>query len=70
MVAKKQPSKGKNNITTLESVEQYADLLEIQLKSFRDFFQLGVSPENRTKESLCKVFMEHFPIEDLKKTMF
>lgn len=45
----------------------YTDLLEIQLKSFRDFFQLGVSPENRISEGLYKVFMEHFPIEDSKR---
>ncbi|MCT4696983.1 MAG: DNA-directed RNA polymerase subunit beta [Candidatus Cardinium sp.] len=45
----------------------YTDLLEIQLKSFRDFFQLGVSPENRINEGLYKVFMEHFPIEDAKR---
>lgn len=50
-----------------EASANYTDLLEIQLKSFRDFFQLGVSPENRINEGLYKVFMEHFPIEDSKR---
>jgi len=44
-----------------------SDLLEIQLKSFRDFFQLDVTPENRINEGLYKVFMAHFPIEDSKR---
>ena len=49
------------------SSTNYNDLLEIQLKSFRDFFQLGVSPENRINEGLYKVFMANFPIEDSKR---
>ncbi|WP_339044780.1 DNA-directed RNA polymerase subunit beta [Cardinium endosymbiont of Tipula unca] len=49
------------------SPANYTDLLEIQLKSFRDFFQLGVSKENRINEGLYKVFMENFPIEDSKR---
>ncbi len=46
------------------SASYHSDLLEIQLKSFKDFFQLGVSPEDRKDEGLYKVFMENFPIED------
>ena len=34
----------------------YPDFLEIQLKSFRDFFQLETTPENRKNEGLFKVF--------------
>ena len=43
---------------------QYPDFLEIQLKSFKDFFQLETTSENRSQEGLFKVFSENFPISD------
>ncbi len=42
----------------------YPDFLDIQIKSFQDFFQLETNPENRAKEGLYKVFSENFPITD------
>jgi len=45
---------------------EYPDLLEVQLKSFRDFFQLETTPENRRNEGLYQVFQEIFPIEDTR----
>ena len=45
---------------------EYPDFLEIQLKSFAEFFQLGTTPENRRKEGLYQVFMENFPITDTR----
>lgn len=42
----------------------YPDLLDIQLKSFKDFFQLETSPEKRSDEGLRKVFKEYFPVVD------
>ncbi len=45
---------------------EYPDLLEIQLKSFQDFFQLDTNPENRVNEGLYKVFSENFPISDAR----
>ena len=45
---------------------EYPDLLEVQLKSFRDFFQLDTTPENRRNEGLYQVFQEIFPIEDTR----
>ena len=45
---------------------EYPDLLEVQLKSFRDFFQLETTPENRKSEGLYQVFQEIFPIEDTR----
>ncbi|MEN8225365.1 MAG: DNA-directed RNA polymerase subunit beta [Bacteroidota bacterium] len=45
---------------------EYPDLLEIQLKSFKDFFQLDTNPENRVNEGLYKVFSENFPISDAR----
>ena len=44
----------------------YPDLLEVQLKSFKDFFQLDTTPENRKDEGLYQVFQEIFPIEDTR----
>ena len=45
---------------------EYPDFLEIQLKSFTEFFQLGTTPENRKKEGLYQVFMNNFPITDTR----
>ncbi|MBE6333235.1 MAG: DNA-directed RNA polymerase subunit beta [Bacteroidales bacterium] len=45
---------------------EYPDFLEVQLKSFKDFFQLGTSPENRKNEGLYTVFKENFPITDTR----
>lgn len=45
---------------------QYPDFLEVQLKSFREFFQLGSTPEDRKNEGLYQVFVENFPITDTR----
>ena len=45
---------------------EYPDFLEIQLKSFQDFFQLETTSENRQNEGLFKVFKENFPISDAR----
>lgn len=45
---------------------EYPDFLDIQLKSFQDFFQLETSPEERENEGLYKVFSENFPITDAR----
>ena len=42
------------------------DLLEIQLQSFKDFFQLETTPDKRDNEGLFKVFKENFPITDTR----
>jgi len=44
----------------------YPDFLEVQLKSFQDFFQLETISENRKSEGLFKVFSENFPITDTR----
>ncbi len=44
----------------------YPDFLEVQIKSFQDFFQLETTPENRKNEGLFKVFAENFPISDAR----
>ena len=40
------------------------DLLDIQVQSFQEFFQLETTPENRSNEGLFRVFQENFPITD------
>ncbi|MBO7365440.1 MAG: DNA-directed RNA polymerase subunit beta [Bacteroidales bacterium] len=55
------------NFATSKILE-YPDLLEVQLKSFRDFFQLDTAPEERGKEGLYQVFQEIFPIEDTRNS--
>ncbi len=45
---------------------EYPDFLDIQIKSFQDFFQLETNPENRVNEGLYKVFAENFPISDAR----
>ena len=53
------------NFATSKILE-YPDLLEVQLKSFKDFFQLEATPESRRNEGLYQVFQEIFPIEDTR----
>jgi DNA-directed RNA polymerase subunit beta len=45
---------------------EYPDFLDVQIKSFQDFFQLETNPENRVNEGLFKVFAENFPISDAR----
>ncbi len=45
---------------------EYPDFLEVQLKSFKDFFQLDTAHERRRNEGLYKVFDENFPIADTR----
>ncbi|WP_185876699.1 DNA-directed RNA polymerase subunit beta [Blattabacterium cuenoti] len=47
---------------------EYPDFLDIQIKSFKDFFQLDTKPENRKNEGLFKAFMENFPISDARNS--
>jgi len=54
------------NFGTIQNVLNYPDFLDIQLKSFQDFFQLDTSPENRENEGLFRVFSENFPITDAR----
>jgi len=54
------------NFASIKSQVDYPDFLDIQLKSFKDFFQLETTSENRTNEGLFKVFSENFPISDAR----
>lgn len=54
------------NFGKIKLPSHYPDLLEIQLKSFQEFFQLKTTPENRINEGLYRVFQENFPITDAR----
>ncbi len=62
-MAKKEPT-----VVNFASVRKfdYPDFLDIQLKSFKDFFQIETNPDNRLDEGLYKVFKENFPITDAR----
>ena len=54
------------SFATIKNKFEHPDFLEVQLKSFQDFFQLETTPENRKSEGLFRVFQENFPITDTR----
>ena len=56
------------NFASTKNPLPFPDFLEVQLKSFRDFLQLDVPPENRKNQGLYKVFAENFPIQDTRNS--
>lgn len=54
------------SFATTKNQLPYPDFLEVQLKSFRDFFQLRSTSEERNDEGLNQVFLENFPITDTR----
>jgi DNA-directed RNA polymerase subunit beta len=58
--------KERTNFASSKVKADYPDFLDIQLQSFRDFFQLETNPEDRINEGLYKVFSENFPITDAR----
>jgi DNA-directed RNA polymerase subunit beta len=60
------PEKNRLNFGKIRLTDESPDLLEIQLKSFQEFFQLETTPENRANEGLFKCFAENFPITDAR----
>ena len=54
------------NFASIKNPLPFPDFLEVQLKSFKDFLQLDVPPEQRKKQGLYKVFEENFPIADTR----
>ena len=59
-------SNNRINFSSIKNPLEYPDFLEVQLKSFKDFFQLDTPPEKRKNEGLYKVFSENFPINDTR----
>ena len=54
------------NFASTKNIPAYPDFLDIQIKSFKDFFQLETKSEDRGKEGLYNTFMENFPINDTR----
>ena len=56
----------RTNFGSVDLPLEHPDFLDIQLRSFQEFFQLETNPENRMTEGLFKVFSENFPITDTR----
>jgi DNA-directed RNA polymerase subunit beta len=54
------------NFSSTQTRFDYPDFLEVQIKSFKEFFQLNSTPEKRKEEGLWRVFEENFPITDTR----
>ncbi|WP_353133575.1 DNA-directed RNA polymerase subunit beta [Pseudopedobacter sp.] len=52
------------NFAQSKHVIDYPDFLDVQIQSFKEFFQLETTSDNRHTEGLFKVFAENFPISD------
>ncbi len=61
-----QTKKERINFSSTQTRFDYPDFLEVQVKSFKDFFQLKTTPDNRVSEGLFRVFEENFPITDTR----
>ncbi|ALU75454.1 DNA-directed RNA polymerase subunit beta [Tenacibaculum finnmarkense] len=54
------------NFASSQLGTDYPDFLDIQVKSFQDFFQLQTKADERGEEGLYKTFMDNFPITDTR----
>ena len=54
------------SFSSINNQIEYPDFLDIQIKSFQDFFQLQTKAEERGEEGLYKTFMDNFPITDTR----
>ena len=62
-----QVNKDRISFASSKTVIEYPDFLDIQLKSFTDFFQIGSTVDGREQEGLYKVFLDNFPITDSRE---
>ena len=62
------PKKTQSRISfaSAKRTPQYPDFLDIQIKSFQDFFQLETKSAERAEEGLFNTFKENFPITDTR----
>jgi DNA-directed RNA polymerase subunit beta len=65
-MAKSSAIKGRVNFASITNSSEYPDFLNIQLKSFQEFFQVDTKPEDRMEEGLYGVFSDNFPITDAR----
>ncbi|AEW86888.1 DNA-directed RNA polymerase subunit beta [Flavobacterium columnare NBRC 100251 = ATCC 23463] len=54
------------NFASTKNIPNYPDFLDVQVKSFKDFFQLETKSDERGNEGLYNTFMENFPITDTR----
>ena len=54
------------SFSSVQNRPEYPDFLDIQIKSFQDFFQLETKSDERGDEGLYNTFMENFPITDTR----
>ena len=54
------------NFAAAQHTPNYPDFLDIQIKSFQDFFQLETKSDERNEEGLFNTFKENFPISDTR----
>ncbi|MDT0648911.1 DNA-directed RNA polymerase subunit beta [Autumnicola edwardsiae] len=54
------------SFSSVKNRPDYPDFLDIQIKSFQDFFQLETKSEERGNEGLYNTFLENFPITDTR----
>ena len=54
------------NFAAAKDSPNYPDFLDIQIKSFQDFFQLETKSDERNVEGLFNTFKENFPITDTR----
>ena len=54
------------NFASTKHVPDYPDFLDIQVKSFQDFFQIDTKSDVRSNEGLYSTFKENFPISDTR----
>ncbi len=54
------------NFGKIKNLSDAPDLLEVQIQSFKEYFQLETTPDKRNIEGLFKVFKENFPITDTR----
>ena len=52
------------NFASIKNTAKFPDFLDVQLKSFQSFFQIGTTLDERRNEGLYKAFEELFPITD------
>ena len=56
----------RTNFAGAQNTPKYPDFLDIQIKSFQDFFQLETKSDERNEEGLFNTFKENFPISDTR----
>jgi DNA-directed RNA polymerase subunit beta len=54
------------NFSSAKLITDYPDFLDIQIKSFQDFFQLKTKADERSTEGLYRTFTDNFPITDTR----